>query len=317
MVSRAHDLGREDILRALIIHSGVATANGAAAGDTLFDNSLIGTTDYITGKTILVIFSNGQYETLVAVGFNNTTGQITMRPTRPNPAQIVQGTAYYVLNIEPPQDGLVFWGRVSSVVSPTQFTCDMLAGKGNNFFYGWAVHCVRRADGTPAWPLLDEVACTAYVSNTGLFTTPAFIAALSVGDEIYMIHRDVAEIFKHGFIEYDGHATNNWNTGVATSGNPGADLTIIYGPCIVQNLVVSMRNLTPGANVTVRMYKDVHAIEEEIYNQTFIQGTDPNGIPVIDGVTGFYENVRIEVYSDQVADDGAQVNYQYPIERAH
>ncbi len=109
----------------------------------------------------------------------------------------------------------------------------------------------------------------------------------------------------------------NWNTGFATSGNAGADLVTIGAAEVnykVHSLIVSMRNLTLVAMVTIRMYTEVNGVEDEVYNQTFIKGTDPDGIWVINGTLGIHKALRVEVYSNKVADDGAAIDYDYMLE---
>jgi hypothetical protein len=109
----------------------------------------------------------------------------------------------------------------------------------------------------------------------------------------------------------------NWNSGVATSGNAGADLVTIGAAGVkkkVHSLVVSIRNLTVGATITIRMYMEVNGVEDEVYDQTYVQGVDPDGVWVIDGTVGIHEALRVEVYSNNAADDGAQVVYDYMTE---
>jgi len=214
------------------------------------------------------------------------------------------------------QPGLVLWGRVSSVISPTQFTCNNLGGKGDNFFFLWYVYVVRKADGSVLAPLHDYDGCLSYVSSTGLFTVTGlgFTAPLSVGDEIYLMHPNVSGRILNGLIVYSGSSPQNWNSGVATSGLAGDDLTtigLVTADFMIHSLLVSIANLTPGANVTVRMYTDINGTNQEIYNQPFIQGTDPDGLWIINGTLGISSALRIEVYSDQAADDGAAVEYEY------
>lgn len=109
----------------------------------------------------------------------------------------------------------------------------------------------------------------------------------------------------------------NWNSGVATSGNAGADLCYIGAVGErnkVLSLLVSIRNLTVGANVTVRMYHLINGTEDEVYNQTFIAGTDPNGLWIINGTVGIHDVLRVELLSNNAGDDGAIVRYDYMLE---
>ena len=214
------------------------------------------------------------------------------------------------------EKGLVFWGRVSSVISATQFTCNNLRGKGAHFFVLWYVYVVKKADGTTLEPFHEYDASTGYVSATGLFTITGlgFTDVLSVGDEIYLMHPETITSNVKGVIVYSGYGTPNWNSGFATSGDPGSDVTPIGsagGEYIVHSLFLNIAALTPGANVTVRMYTLIATIEACVYRQTFVQGTDPDGLWIINGSLGISEILRVELYSDQGGDDGALVYHEY------
>jgi len=114
-----------------------------------------------------------------------------------------------------------------------------------------------------------------------------------------------------------GSATWNWNGGVATSGLAGADMRLIgLAGCrdLIHSYEVNISALTVGAQVTIRMYKLIAGVEREIYNQTFIQGTDPDGLWIINGTVGIAEQVRVEIYSNQAADDGLQIDDDLLIE---
>jgi hypothetical protein len=110
----------------------------------------------------------------------------------------------------------------------------------------------------------------------------------------------------------------NWNSGVATSGAAGEDLVTIGAndtKRIIHALLVNISALTPGAAVTVRAYMQVNGVERLVYSEAFTQGTDPDGLWIMNGDTlGIHEAVRVEVYSDQAADDGAAIDYDYLVE---
>jgi hypothetical protein len=111
--------------------------------------------------------------------------------------------------------------------------------------------------------------------------------------------------------------TANWNTGFATSGNPGADLVTIGAHGVknkINSLDVNISHLTAGATVTIRMFKLVNGGERQCYNQTFVKGTDPDDLWIINGTTGIHEALRVEVYSNVPGDDLATVDYDYLLE---
>jgi len=97
MPNQAHALSRDELIRVLTAFKGITTANGAVAGNTLIDSNLIGVNDFVTDKTILIMFGNAIYETKGATVFNPATGAITVNPAFN--AQIIIGTPYRILNI--------------------------------------------------------------------------------------------------------------------------------------------------------------------------------------------------------------------------
>lgn len=119
-----------------------------------------------------------------------------------------------------------------------------------------------------------------------------------------------------------GSTTADWNGGTATSGEVGADLVTLGANNTknkVLSLLMSLQNLTHGATITARMYMQINGTERQISfggssTLTFIAGTDPDGQPLIDGVWGIHEALRIELYSDTAADDGKSVDYDYMLE---
>lgn len=109
----------------------------------------------------------------------------------------------------------------------------------------------------------------------------------------------------------------NWNSGVATSGNPGADLASIGANDTknkLHSLLVNISALTAGATVRVRLFMQVNGVESQVYNQTFIKGTDPDGLWIVNGTVGIHEALRAELHSDNPADDSKAVDYDYMLE---
>lgn len=104
----------------------------------------------------------------------------------------------------------------------------------------------------------------------------------------------------------------NLNGGTASSGKPGADVFIIPAAGRIEILaaIISMRNCSPGATVTIRAYTYIDGIEDEIYSQAFTQGVDPNGIMAVNGNYGANEPVRFEMHSDNAGDTSVDVPYK-------
>jgi len=111
--------------------------------------------------------------------------------------------------------------------------------------------------------------------------------------------------------------TAAWQSGVATSLLAGADLVTIGAAGLrrkVHSLLVNIGGLTVGANITVRMYTTGEAGMINVYNQTFIVGTDPPGLWIINGSLEIDDPLRVECQSNQVGDDGRDIGYKYDLE---
>lgn len=96
--NKAHALARDELIRVLTAYKGITTYPGEADGTTLIDSALIGRNDFVTGKTILIMFGDARDEDLGAVDFDTLTGTITVEPAGFS-AQIVAGTVFRILNI--------------------------------------------------------------------------------------------------------------------------------------------------------------------------------------------------------------------------
>lgn len=104
----------------------------------------------------------------------------------------------------------------------------------------------------------------------------------------------------------------NWNGGVATSGLAGADVvTLAFAQrTFINTLELVISDLAAAAILTVRMFHDVNGAEEQFYNEQFIVGTDTDSIPIIMGRWSETSDLRVEVFSDQGADDGQDIEYE-------
>jgi len=119
----------------------------------------------------------------------------------------------------------------------------------------------------------------------------------------------------------ESSVTADWQSGLATSGETGGDLVSIGDPATknkVNSLQVDLSALTVGATITIRLYENVNGVEKKVYppqGTTWIVGTDPDAIWVIDGVLEITGVLRVECQSDNAGDDGKAIAYKYALER--
>ena len=114
-----------------------------------------------------------------------------------------------------------------------------------------------------------------------------------------------------------GSTTGNWYSGTATSGQTGADLVTIGANDIrnkLHSLLINISSVQAGAKITIRLYMQVNGTERKIYQEEFTQGTDPNGLWIINGTVGIHEALRVEATSSKAADNGAAIEYDYMLE---
>lgn len=230
MVNQGYALARAELIRALTAYSGITTADGNIGGTTLVDANLIGKNDFITGKSILVMSGDSQYEDKAALSFNNTNGTIIL--VAGFSAQVKAGTSYRILNIS------------------------------------------------------------------------------SVELDVALIKTQTAKLA--GVAPGVGAVSKNWQAAEQDLVSIGADN--------VKNklhlLVVGIQNL--AGNIAIRLYMQVNGVERRIYpipaGTTFSAAADAPAIPVVDGTMGIHEVLRVTVQSDNAADNGQSVDYDYLLE---
>jgi len=81
----------------------------------------------------------------------------------------------------------------------------------------------------------------------------------------------------------------------------------------IHDLTVSIHNLA-GTQVTARLYKTVNGAERKVYEQRFDTTTDPPGLPIINGSWAIHGVLRATLQSNDAADNGKAVDYDYMLE---
>lgn len=81
----------------------------------------------------------------------------------------------------------------------------------------------------------------------------------------------------------------------------------------VHSLLLSIQNLV-GSIITVRMYMALNGSQRKVYEQSFNAASDPPGLWLINGTVGIHEALRVTVQSNNAADNGKAVDYDYMLE---
>lgn len=81
----------------------------------------------------------------------------------------------------------------------------------------------------------------------------------------------------------------------------------------IHDLTVSIHNLA-GTQVTARLYKTVNGVERKVYEQRFDTTADPPGLPIINGSWAIHGVLRATLQSNDAADNGKAVDYDYILE---
>ena len=107
----------------------------------------------------------------------------------------------------------------------------------------------------------------------------------------------------------EGSTTADWQAGEADVVSIGASGVRIK----IHDLTVSIHNLA-GTQVTARLYKTVNGVERKVYEQKFDTTIDPAGLPVINGSWAIHDVLRVTLQSNDAADNGKAVDYDYMLE---
>ena len=107
----------------------------------------------------------------------------------------------------------------------------------------------------------------------------------------------------------EGSTTADWQAGEADVVSIGASGVKNK----IHDLTVSIHNLA-GTQVTARLYKTVNGVERKVYEQKFDTTIDPAGLPVINGSWAIHDVLRVTLQSNDAADNGKAVDYDYMLE---
>ena len=106
-----------------------------------------------------------------------------------------------------------------------------------------------------------------------------------------------------------GSATGDWQTAESEVVTIGAH-NVRYK---VHSLVISIHDLV-GTAVMVRLYMLVNGVERKVYEQVFDAAVDSPGLWIINGTVGIHEVLRVTLQSNEAADNGQAIDYDYMME---
>lgn len=81
----------------------------------------------------------------------------------------------------------------------------------------------------------------------------------------------------------------------------------------LHSLILDIHNLA-GALIMVRMYLQLGGVERKVYEQSFDATKDPPGLWVVNGTVGIHAPMRVTLRSNNAADNGKSVGYDYMME---
>lgn len=81
----------------------------------------------------------------------------------------------------------------------------------------------------------------------------------------------------------------------------------------LHSLLLSIHNLV-GTVITVKLYMKVKGVERKVYEQAFNAATDPPGLWLVNGTVGIQDVLRVTLQSNDAADNGKTVDYDYLVE---
>jgi hypothetical protein len=103
--------------------------------------------------------------------------------------------------------------------------------------------------------------------------------------------------------------TADWNTAESDVVSVGAADSMHK----LHSLLISIHNLV-GTVITVRLHMVVNGTERKVYEQTFNAASDPPGLWLVNGTIGIHQALRVTLESNDVADNGQAVDYDYLLE---
>lgn len=161
------------------------------------------------------------------------------------------------------EKGLWQWAQVTAVISATQFQAARLIEYRDGYFNGWTVYVTQDNHSTPTTvvaPQTERKRVLTFTGASGAITHTAFTQNLQIGDEIILIHPDLAGVAKE---KPDTPVTIN---AIAAAETDVINLSTGNTRYLVRSL--RLKSANPGANIVrVRLYELVNDVATVV--QTF------------------------------------------------
>jgi len=119
---------------------------------------------------------------------------------------------------------------------------------------------------------------------------------------------------------YTGAVVGNWQSGLASSGQPGDDFLLIGAPDTIYYplgifgipiILIWIGDLTPGATITYRTYLTAFGALRFNYDDDYVVGVDEDIMAV--AIWTGHGQARIEIMSDDPLDNGTSIPYEYSL----
>ena len=164
-----------------------------------------------------------------------------------------------------------------------------------------------KTDNLPATPANEGTVAAVRAKTDNLPADPASQLLTASADQATGIKAQTDKLA--GAAPVTGSATQNWQTAEANVVSIGAAATRNK----VHDLSLNISTLV-GTVITVRLYKKVNSVERKVYEQAFNATTDPPGLPIINGSWATHDVIRVSLQSNNAADNGKAVDYDYMLE---
>jgi len=176
----ASHLSIQELLGSLVAYEGITTADGDPGDITLVDSALIGSNDFITGKSVIILDGNAGREDKIASNFDALTGTITFPAMS---SQILSGTPFIILNVANAGSLLI---PLASDVTDIKAVTDSIPDAG-------ALSSLGDASGDSLISIVAKLGDDAVTVKNRLDILDAAIALLATAVNLYVVTSNIGD----------------------------------------------------------------------------------------------------------------------------